>query len=106
MGPRGPNGSPPGMQDPLQAAREHRRQMQEDMRKRMKGFRGGPGGCGRPPVDVETIARLRRRQLSHDHRMYIEPRDNDARPSAPCIDLEFLPFRLEVDRSNRYPARK
>ena len=48
MGPRGPSGLRPGMQDPLQAAREQRKQMQDrmqkqmqDMRKRMRG--GAPG---------------------------------------------------------------
>jgi S1-C subfamily serine protease len=47
MGPRGPilgGPQPPTMGDPLQAAREHRRQMQkqvQDMRKRMRGSRGG-----------------------------------------------------------------
>jgi hypothetical protein len=46
MGPRGPMGpQPPGMRDPLQAAREQRKQMQkqmQDMRSRMRGLR--PGG--------------------------------------------------------------
>jgi hypothetical protein len=44
-GPQVPMGPPPGMQNPLQAAREHRRQMQkqmQDMKKRMGGLRGGP----------------------------------------------------------------
>jgi hypothetical protein len=44
MGPRGPNISGPGMQDPLQAAREQRKQMQkrmQDMRNRSRGLRGG-----------------------------------------------------------------
>jgi serine protease Do len=39
MGPGGPRVAIP---DPLQAAREHRRKMQEEMKRRMRGMRGGP----------------------------------------------------------------
>ena len=46
MGPRGPTGPQLGLQDPLQAAREQRKQMQkrmQDMRQRAQGlWRGSP----------------------------------------------------------------
>ena len=44
IGPQGPMGPRLVIPDPLQAAREQRRQMQkrmEDMKRRMRGFRGG-----------------------------------------------------------------
>ena len=55
IGPRGSNGSLPGMQDPFQATREQRKQMQErmqkqmqDMRNRMRSRRGGAPGSVLP----------------------------------------------------------
>jgi S1-C subfamily serine protease len=39
IGPRGPNGFSPGMRDPLQAAREQRKQMQDRMQKQMQDMR-------------------------------------------------------------------
>ena len=41
MGPQIPMGPPPEIQDAIQAARERGKQMQRDMRKRMRGMMGG-----------------------------------------------------------------
>ena len=44
MGPRGPIGPGIGIQDPLQAAREQRKQMQDRMKKQMQDMRNRPRG--------------------------------------------------------------
>jgi hypothetical protein len=44
LGPRGPTGPRIGIQDPLQAAREQRKQMQERMKKQMQDMRNRTRG--------------------------------------------------------------